>query len=204
MLWGGRDTANKHHGRVGGARSVWATPGLAPLTACAFPVCSAQAPGFSAGELSEAGPGLRALPGSKRLRCMFPGTPQRHRLSWACVLCPPRSEQVRRPGAWRATLPQAGAASYRLPVPAARFPGWQRACLLKSPCVSSGELISGCNSPSGCQPPGSQEDLVSNWEPALFGRGCRLCGEFAPCLPAGAVSRLPRCLRRGMGLSAAG
>ena len=37
-------------------------------------------------ELSEAGPGLRALPRSKPLR--FSGTPQRCRLGWACVLCP--------------------------------------------------------------------------------------------------------------------
>ena len=47
---------------------------------CAFPVYTAQAPGCSAGELSEVGPGLRALPRSKLLRFRFLGTPQRHRL----------------------------------------------------------------------------------------------------------------------------
>jgi len=31
-------------------------------------------------------------------------------------------------------------------------------------CVSSGELISGYDTPGRC--PGSQEDVVSNWEPA--------------------------------------
>ena len=55
---------------------------------CAFPVYTAQAPGCSAGELSKVGPGLRALSRSKLLRFRFLGTPQRHRLSWACVLCP--------------------------------------------------------------------------------------------------------------------
>ena len=55
---------------------------------CAFLVYTAQAPGCSAGELSKAGPGLRALPRSKLLRFRFLGTPQRDRLSWACVLCP--------------------------------------------------------------------------------------------------------------------
>ena len=39
-------------------------------------------------ELSEAGPGLYALPRSKPLRFRYLGTPQRHRLGWACVWCP--------------------------------------------------------------------------------------------------------------------
>ena len=61
--------------------------GFAPAhRVCAFTVCTAQAPGCSAGELSEAGPGLRALPGSKLFR--FLGTPQMLRLGWAYILCP--------------------------------------------------------------------------------------------------------------------
>ena len=55
---------------------------------CAFPVYTAQAPSCSARELSKEGPGLGALPRSKPLRFRFPGTPYRHRLGWACVLCP--------------------------------------------------------------------------------------------------------------------
>ena len=39
-------------------------------------------------ELSEASPGLYALPRSKLLRFRYSGTLQRHRLGWACVLCP--------------------------------------------------------------------------------------------------------------------
>ena len=58
--------------------------GFAPAHGmCAFLLYAAQAPGCSAGELSKAGPGLRALPGSKALKFRFSGTPQRHRLSWA-------------------------------------------------------------------------------------------------------------------------
>ena len=38
-------------------------------------------------ELSEVGPGLYAFPRSKLLRFRFLGTPQRHRLCWACILC---------------------------------------------------------------------------------------------------------------------
>ena len=73
---------------VGSALSVSAALGLPPLGVCAFPVYTAQAPGCSAGKLSRAGPGLRALPRSEPLGFRFSGTSQRHRLSWACVLCP--------------------------------------------------------------------------------------------------------------------
>ena len=37
---------------------------------------------------SEAGPGLHAPPRSKPLRFRHSGSPQRCRISWACVLCP--------------------------------------------------------------------------------------------------------------------
>ena len=63
--------------------------GFAPAHGvCAFPVYTAQAPGFSAGELSKAVSELRALLSFKPLRLRFSGTPQRHRLNWAYVLCP--------------------------------------------------------------------------------------------------------------------
>ena len=63
--------------------------GFAPIHGmCAFPVYTAQAPGCSAGELSEVSPGLCALPRSKTLRFRFSHTPQRRRLSWACILYP--------------------------------------------------------------------------------------------------------------------
>ena len=55
--------------------------------ACTFAVYTAQAPGCSAGELSEVSPWLCAFPRSKPLRIRFSGTPQRCRLGWACVLC---------------------------------------------------------------------------------------------------------------------
>ena len=63
--------------------------GFAPIHGvCAFPVYTVQVPSCSAGELSKAGPGLHTLPRSKLLRFMFSDTPQRHRLGWACILCP--------------------------------------------------------------------------------------------------------------------
>ena len=64
---------------VGSALSVSAALGLPPLGVCAFPVYTAQVPGCSAGKVSKAGSGLRALPRSKPLR--FLGTLQGHILS---------------------------------------------------------------------------------------------------------------------------
>ena len=62
--------------------------GFAPAHGlCAFPVYSAQDPSGSAGKLSKVDPGFCALPRSKLLRFRFLGTPQGHRLGWACVLC---------------------------------------------------------------------------------------------------------------------
>ena len=98
--------------------------GFAPTHgACVIPVYTAQAPGCSAGELSKAGPGLHALPRSKLLRFRFSGTPQRHILGWACVLCPSqvRAAQVtRRLGS---TLPKCAVCLIASLVPATWFPG---------------------------------------------------------------------------------
>jgi len=78
-------------------------------------------------ELSEAGPGLYALPRSKPLRFRHSGIPQRHRLGWACILCPPRFEQLRWPGAWRVRSLQL----ITSPVPAAWCSGCTSAHLLR-------------------------------------------------------------------------
>ena len=101
---------------------------------CAFPIYTAQAPGCSAGELSNADPGLRALPRSKPLRFRFSDTPQRHKLGWACVLCPSqvRAAQVTRclasalsPGV------EGGGCLIPSPAPAAGFPVRQQGCRLR-------------------------------------------------------------------------
>ena len=70
-------------------------------------------------ELSEAGPGLCALPRSKPLRFRYLGSPQRRRLGWACVLCPSqvRAAQVIRCLASTVTV------TYRLFIPATLFSG---------------------------------------------------------------------------------
>ena len=90
---------------------------------CVFPVYTAQAPDCSAGELSKAGPGLHTLPRFKLLRFRFSCTPQRHRLGWACVLCLPRSEELRQPGVLQVHSPSWAVGLITSPVPAPGFPG---------------------------------------------------------------------------------
>ena len=95
---------------VGSDGNVWATLGLPPLTHVCFPSLHCSGSRLVCGELSEAGLGLHALPRSKLLRFSFSGTPQRHRLGWACVLCP---SQVQAAHVMRC-LPSVIAATYHL------------------------------------------------------------------------------------------
>ena len=84
-------------------------------------------------------------------------------------------------------------------VPAAGFPG----CIAGVPsqvCFVSilGRWSPATNFLTDVNRPGSQEDLVSNWEPTCGLVGNAVSGaEFAPYLPALAVTRLPPCLQRG-------
>ena len=58
---------------------------FAPLTSCVFSQSTLLRLQVA---LQGMGPKLCALPRSKLLRFRFSGTSQRHRLVWACVLCP--------------------------------------------------------------------------------------------------------------------
>ena len=125
--------------------------GFAPAHGvCAFLVYTAQAPGCSAGELSKAGPGFHALPRSKPLRFRHSGSPQRHRLGWACILCP---SQVRAAQMIRC-LASVVAVTHHLPVTATRFP----VCTTGAPSQADVDC------------PESQEVLVSKAACLQFGR----------------------------------
>ena len=121
--------------------------GFAPTHGvCAFLVYTAQAPGCSAGKLSKVGPGLHALPRSMPLRFRLSGTPQWHRLRWACLSS--SGDQV----LGEHTLPRWGGVSYHLPHPSCSVSWVLSGSIISGvPCVS-GELISGCDPPGGCQP----------------------------------------------------
>ena len=104
----------QNHRHVGSARSVSATLGLPAPTACVLSQSTLLRLQVA---LQRAGPGLHALPRSKPLRFRFSGTPQRHRLSWACVFVPfhdlsSSGDQV----LGESTLPRCGA-SYHHPGP---------------------------------------------------------------------------------------
>ena len=111
MLWGKRNTASKQH---------WCVLAVS-RPHCVFP-CSRHmcflclhclVSRLLCRELSDACPGLYALPRSELLRFRYSGIPQRRRLSWACVLSPSqvRAAQVTR------CLASVVAATHRLPCP---------------------------------------------------------------------------------------
>ena len=181
--------------------------GFAPAPGmCAFPVYTPQAPGCSAGEMSKTGSGLHALPRSKPLRFRFSGTPQRHRLGWACILCPSQIWAAQATRCLSSTL-SPGRAVHLItsPVPAAPFPGCEAGVLSQVCCVSPlGSWFLAATLLADVNHPGSQEDLVSNWEPACSLVEYAISGaEFVPCLRALAIASLPPCLQRGMGWSTA-
>ena len=145
VLWRGRDAANKYPHCVWGVLAVSGPHRVCPLRmACVVfrstllrlqvtlqGKCLEQALGWvHVPGLSHSGSGSRVIH-----KGTYSGGPA------FCAL--KSSKQLRRPGAWWVHSPQvAGVASYHLPCPGH---------LVSLGCVSSGELISGCNPPGGCQ-----------------------------------------------------
>ena len=135
-LRGGRGTAYKCHWRVCGHLQCSGHTEFAPLTGVCSPRLRCS--------------GYRLLYGEQalcRARFQFLGSPQKHRLGWACVLClPARAAQAARSltgalslGAVR-LIPSAVPASVSVSTNPVRA------------CVCSGKLVSSCDPPSGCQP----------------------------------------------------
>ena len=188
---------------VGSARSVWTTLGLPQLTAtCASWVYTAQAPGCSAGHcpkralcfmhfpsLSCAGSGSQVLrKGTESVRHVF------------CAL--PRSKQLRWPGAWWAYCPRWAVCLNHLPGLAPRFPRCTGKALSQvCPVPPVGGWSLAATLLADVNRPGSQEDVVSNGEPAHSLVEDAISGaKIAPCLLAQAAAHLPPCLQWGDGL----
>ena len=152
VLWGGRNTANKHHWRVWGVLAVSRLHWVCPRSRCVcFHGLHFSGSRLLCWELSEAGPGLCTLSRSKPLRFRFSGIPQRRRLSGPAFCALPRSEQLRWPGVWQAQSPP-GRGCILSPPPSQLlgFLGVQWAHLLRGAVCLFWELISGCDPPSGC------------------------------------------------------
>ena len=140
---------------VGSARSVWTTVGLPQLQVAQQGHCPKRALCFM------------YFPG---LSCSGSGSRVLHRSthSVGCVFCAlPRSEQLRQLGAWRAHCPRWAVHLNHLPGPTHWFPG----CAVRSRsqvcCVSPlGSRSQAATLLADVNHPGSQEDVVSNWEPA--------------------------------------
>ena len=97
--------------------------------------------------------------------------------------------------------PQLKAATYRLPHPSRSvFWVYNGHAFSGVPCMSSGELISGCDPPGDVNHPESQEVLVSNEVCLHFGIGC-LSGAAIACFWL--WLHLPACLWWAIGWSAA-
>ena len=111
---------------------------------CAFPVYTAQAPGCSAGELPKAALGCVHFPG---LSHSGSGSGLLHK---GADSVGPRFVPFPGPSS---SGDQVLGASYRLPHPSHSV-SW--VCIGSTisgvPCISSGELISGCDPPGRCQP----------------------------------------------------
>ena len=135
---------------VGSAHSVWATLALLPFTACVL----------SRSTLFRFQVALQGNFLKQALGCIhFPGLSCSGSCSQIlhkgtdlvgpafCAL--PRSKQLRRPGAWRAHSPLVRCI---LSPPWSELLGFPGALISGVACVSSGELISGCDPPDGCQP----------------------------------------------------
>ena len=150
VLRGGRNSANTT-GVCGECSQCLGHTGFAPLTACVLSPSTLLRLRLLCRELSKAGPGLCALPRSTPLRFRFPGTPQRHGLSWACVLCPSQVQaaQVTR-CLTRALLPAGRCVSSSPRSQPLGFLCAQRKRHLRCAGVSSGALISGCDPPDRC------------------------------------------------------
>ena len=121
VLWEGRNTASKYHWRVWEVLAVSGPHGV-----CLYSrhVCFPGLHCSGSRLLCKVGPGLCALPRSEPLRFSFLGTPQKHRLGWACVLRPSQVRATEETRCLASTHSPGGAVRLiTFPIPAARFPG---------------------------------------------------------------------------------
>ena len=153
VLRGGRNTANIT-GVCGECLQCLSHTGFAPTHGvCVFMFYTAQALGCSAGELSEAGPELvTSQVYAAQVQVLRYSTKAQTQLGLCFVPFPgPSSSGDQVLG--ECSLPRWTGVSHHLSRPRCSV-SWvhSRRTVSGVPCVSSGELISGCDPPGGCQP----------------------------------------------------
>ena len=154
VLWGGRSTANKYTGVWGECSQCLGHTGFPLLTACVLPQST-----LLRLQIALQGNCLKWA-----LGCVhFPGLSHSGSGSWVlhkgtdsvghafCAL--PRSKQLRQAGAWQVHCPRWTVHLNHLSSPG---PLVSRVCRKSAisgvPCVSSGEVTSGCDPLGRCQP----------------------------------------------------
>ena len=123
VLWGGRNTANITGVCQECSQCVDHTEFAPAHSGMCFPGLHCSGSRLPCRGTVQSRPAFRALSRSKLLRLSFSCTPQGHRFSWACDLCPSqiRAAQVTR--CLVSALSQVGRAlGKRVRVPAALFP----------------------------------------------------------------------------------
>ena len=168
-----------------------------------FAVHTAQAPGCSVRALSQVDLVFCTRPRSEPLRfsVLCKGTDA----VGLYVLCPFQVQAAQVTGCLVSALSQLGHVSYHFPGPGRSVcQVYHQDTVPGVLCVSSGELIPGSTLLADVNHPGSQEDVVSNWQPAHslvedVVSGAEIA--VAPCLPALAVTHLHLCLPGGRALN---
>ena len=173
---------------VGSTGSVPTTLGFPRSWVCAFPIYTAQTPGYSiwSGSCVACGSSFQVF--HKSADSVGP------------VFCAFPLEQLRQPGAWWAHSPWVRCTFS----PSWSQPQFPRTGLVHEPCFCSQELVSSRSPPSVCQPSRISGSLwletgsLKLGACLQFGRGCRLWGWICP-FPLPPAS----CLWWWMGQSAA-
>ena len=155
VLWGGRNTANKYHWHVCGVLAVHGPHWVCP-SSWQHVLSWATLLRFQVAQQGHCPKQTLCFVHFQGLSCSGSGAWVLHRStdSVGYVFCAlPMSQQLRQPAAWRAHCPKWAVHLNQLPGPR---------CLVSQVChestvsgvlcVSSGELISGCDPPGGCQP----------------------------------------------------
>ena len=149
---GREEYCRQSHWRAG-ALAVCGPHWVCPAHACALSRSTLLRLQVALPGTVEGGPLVHALPRAKSPRFRFSGPPHGCRRGWACAVCP---SQVRAAQATRclASAHSPGGRCILSPPGPSPSVSWVQGVSADSGvrCVSSGELISDCDPPGGCQP----------------------------------------------------